>query len=109
MEINILSDIENNKNLYGKIPNINYATNYYQDDGKCNFGGTSLCYSKEDENPLCSYPTTYYNCTECIDDNSSLVEDLCQCNEGYSGVGYIKCYSDDKYDFSKNKNFLSIL
>jgi len=54
------------------------------------FFNTLLCYNKRARNNKCDYPEIYMNCETCKE-NSSLVKNICQCNEGYSGIGYIEC------------------
>jgi len=77
--------LENNADLYGKVPVIN--NNLL----KCYYSGTSLCYTDEVKNK-CTLPKKRYDCSKCVDkDNTSIVNGLCKCNEGYSGAGYIGC------------------
>ncbi|OUM66053.1 hypothetical protein PIROE2DRAFT_6851, partial [Piromyces sp. E2] len=86
--------LNNNDGLYGRIPNIIYSKQY-GDEPKCNFSGTHLCYSLENVNEICDYPVTYYDCAVCKDSNASVIDGICQCNSGYSGAGYIKCYESE--------------
>jgi len=55
---------------------------------------TNLCYIEEEINILCDYPFKSKNCQKCVE-NASLVDGICQCNEGYSGLGYTYCSKDD--------------
>jgi len=82
-------ELNNNPLLSGKVPNI---TNDYT---HCNFYDTSLCYVTSERNLHCNYPHDNANCGECAE-NATLVDDVCQCDSGYSGLGYINCESDNK-------------
>jgi len=58
---------------------------------ECDYSGTKLCHSKEKiKNELCHYPNTEYDCMTCTE-NSSIDQNLCKCNDGYNGIGYIEC------------------
>eukprot|EP00833_Pecoramyces_ruminatium_P012071 jgi/Orpsp1_1/1186103/evm.model.c7180000096894.1 len=96
--------IGGNKNLYGKIPNIQYKET---DQFKvyCYFGKTNLCYSEDEKNPLCIYPKTHYNCSTCVS-NSELdnTDGVCKCKEGFQGIGYIKCKNKVGNNQDDNKN-----
>lgn len=61
---------------------------------ECDFSGTKLCYSKINGNPYCNYPKTYYDCTYCKE-NSTFNTDICYCNKGFIGIGYIECIKDE--------------
>ncbi|ORX48690.1 hypothetical protein BCR36DRAFT_73100 [Piromyces finnis] len=83
-------ELQNNENLYGRVPNIKFKNTVE----KCDFSNTSLCHVENDINNSCSYPITHYDCSVCENDFTSIVSnDTCQCNEdeGYIGVGYIEC------------------
>jgi len=72
--------------LTGKTPNL-------KDNSKlssCQFTNTNVCYIPEEKNSRCKYSSSYSDCSSCVD-NASLVDGVCQCNEGYSGFGYIYC------------------
>ena len=56
--------LENNIELFGMIPNINYKNNNLYEI-ECDFSDTNLCYSKNDINSKCIYPKTYYECSDC--------------------------------------------
>jgi len=64
----------------------------YQDE--CDYTNTKLCYSKENMNSKCKYPTTYYDCLSCTS-NANVINDVCKCNDGYLGVGYMECSKND--------------
>jgi len=55
---------------------------------------TNLCYVEEEKNSLCNYPYYSYDCQKCVE-NASLVDGICQCNEGYYGLGYTYCGKED--------------
>ncbi|OUM61789.1 hypothetical protein PIROE2DRAFT_12092 [Piromyces sp. E2] len=59
---------------------------------KCDLSETYICHSNK--NSKCIYPKNNIDCTKCKE-NSSLVNNICQCNSGYNGIGYIKCYKGD--------------
>jgi len=93
-KLNVIAiSLENNINLYGKIPNIKYKESDDEDLPKtCEFGGTSLCYSENEKDPDCTYPDTHYDCSTCVDSSkSSVINGICRCNEAYQGIGYIEC------------------
>eukprot|EP00833_Pecoramyces_ruminatium_P003956 jgi/Orpsp1_1/1177988/evm.model.c7180000063638.1 len=77
-------NIENNKDLYGKAPNLKSVSELLE----CNYSGTSLCSNDKDER--CTYPETNYSCTTCVE-SAKLVDDVCKCDNGLTGAGYIKC------------------
>jgi len=79
-------NLRNNHKLYGKVPNITYLSNIKL----YNYNETSLCYSENDVTPISSYPGISYKCTACTD-NASIINGICECNENYKGIGYIKC------------------
>ncbi|OUM61116.1 hypothetical protein PIROE2DRAFT_12952 [Piromyces sp. E2] len=89
-------DLSYNYNLYGKIP----STKNINSLSQCYLYSTSLCFEEKDKDERCFYSSDYHYCTTCVDNTiSSVVDDICQCKEGYHGVGYIKCYkNDDKID-----------
>jgi len=72
--------------LYGKVPNFEDNSNLYS----CNFKRTGLCYKT-----INSKCYINYECTQCVE-NASLVDGICQCNNGYSGIGYINCFENGK-------------
>ncbi len=74
-----------NKDLYGKI-----SLNNNKNLRKCELSDTNLCYLKEEVNSLCTFPKTNYDCTDCKP-HASLIDGICQCNNDYIGIGYIKC------------------
>ncbi|OUM61311.1 hypothetical protein PIROE2DRAFT_12732, partial [Piromyces sp. E2] len=79
--------------LYGKVPSIDY-NNYSESEIICNFSGTKLCVPNDKEsNSLCYYPETFYDCMGCID-YSYVEKGICQCIQGYVGIGYINCKKD---------------
>jgi len=86
----------NENPLYGKTPNLSNNENL----SSCYFSQTNLCYVKEEKNPECyGYSETVVDCSECAD-NASLIDNVCQCNSGYYGLGYIYCNkknTDGKY------------
>jgi len=73
--------------LYGKVPDFKDNSNLHP----CYFHYTSLCYGEE-FNLDCYID---YECTICVE-NASLVDGICQCNNGYSGIGYINCFENGK-------------
>ncbi|OUM61310.1 hypothetical protein PIROE2DRAFT_12731 [Piromyces sp. E2] len=85
----IVFNLENNYGLYGKIPNIDYKYNV-NISIECSFSNTHLCYSNKYS--YCKYPN--YECSACKD-NAKVVNNVCQCNNGYNGIGYIKCFTGD--------------
>jgi len=91
----LFSHLENNNNLYGEIPSINYRKEE-KCPTECDFSGTQLCYSYVNQNSLCNYPETYYDCRNCMD-HSSIENDICICNDGYQGIGYVECLKEGKY------------
>jgi len=62
----------------------------------CNFIGTNLCYEEEEKNSICNYPNNI--CSECAK-NASIVNGICECNSGYSGIGYIDCVNGSFFFF----------
>ncbi|OUM61788.1 hypothetical protein PIROE2DRAFT_12091 [Piromyces sp. E2] len=84
-------NLENNIGLTGKIPTLDFNSNKLE----CNYGGTNLCYSTENINPSCIYPQIHYNCSDCKDSNSVIVDGVCQCQSGYSGIGYMECFENE--------------
>ncbi|KAL6628820.1 L domain-like protein [Neocallimastix californiae] len=96
----IYLSLDNNPNLSGNI--------YFKpkkDNPSCTYYNTSLCYSKSEKLSDCSYPETYYDCTKC-EPNASLINGVCKCNNGYSGIGYIKCFNETIYEECKIINNL---
>jgi len=85
--------LENNIELFGMIPNINYKNNNLYEI-ECDFSDTNLCYSKNDINSKCIYPKTYYECSDCKE-NSEVKNKMCECNEGYTSIGYMNCFKGD--------------
>ena len=88
----------NDNPLYGKIPNLkrNEKLNSYF------FENTNLCFDEREDStsyyvvtPELSYSYPKNNCKECAD-NASLVDDICQCDSGYVGLGYIYCVEEDE-------------
>jgi len=62
---------------------------------ECNITNTNICYDEKDKDSRCTYPTVHYDCSNCQNYNiSTVVDDICRCNEGYSGAGYIECYTE---------------
>jgi len=46
-------------------------------------------------NSSCNYPKYYNICSNCAT-NASLVNGICKCNNGYSGLGYIHCNDNNQ-------------
>jgi len=70
---------------------------------ECDYSGTKLCYSKEKtKNELCHYPDTEYDCMNCME-NSSIDQNVCKCNDGYNGIGYIECEKEVQNNNGKYK------
>jgi len=82
-----IRDLSNNSGLIGKISNIQDKQFFI-----CNFSGTKICYLEDEKNPSCIYPEENYVCTKC-DANANINDEsgICECNEGYTGIGYIEC------------------
>ncbi|OUM59749.1 hypothetical protein PIROE2DRAFT_14652 [Piromyces sp. E2] len=59
----------------------------------CHLQSTNLCFDESEKNRRCSYPEN--NCSKCVE-NASFVGDVCQCDSGYSGLGYIYCNKDNE-------------
>lgn len=81
-------EIQNNSGLNGKAPDLKQLI-------KCDYRNTKLCYNEDEKNSKCNYPANNYICTSCKE-NASLVNDICKCNSGYLGEGYVECYNDCK-------------
>jgi len=45
-------------------------------------------------NSICEYPSNANNCQKCVE-NATLVGEICQCNEGYYGIGYTYCSKEN--------------
>jgi len=98
--------LENNRELNGVIPYINYKKdNSYPIE--CDFSGTSLCYINKNKNELCSYPKENYDCEMC-QENSSNINNHCKCNDGYSGIGCIRCIKGNYEDYNECKYINSL-
>jgi len=54
-----------------------------------------VCFTDKIKDNRCNYPN--YNCTTCNDINATLIDDICQCNDGFIGQGYIQCFIDGIY------------
>jgi len=54
----------------------------------CDYRGTKLCYSKENKNSNCFYSN--FECSDC-QNNASLINGICRCNNNYYGLGYFEC------------------
>jgi len=79
--------LNNNSELYGSVPSINCKT-------ECDLSGTKICHLNNDNNYNYHYPSINYECNSCKE-NSSIVNNVCKCNEGYKGIGYIECSRND--------------
>jgi Leucine-rich repeat (LRR) protein len=88
-KMTLLSEINlsNNKELYGQIINTKNLNELTQ----CNFDGTNLCNSKDKADTRCTYSKENYDCTACKKDATIGANGMCQCNENYTGIGYIDC------------------
>ena len=78
-------NLENNQ-VYGKIPNFKNLLTL----NSCFFRNTKLCYVEEEKNTNCYYPESNTDCQNCVE-NASVIDGICQCNDGYFGIGYIEC------------------
>ena len=74
----------NNNPLSGEIP-------YLENLKSCSFKNTNLCYNKTYYNQNCNYTENY--CSECKS-NASLIDNICQCDKNYSGLGYLYCNNE---------------
>ncbi|KAG4088268.1 L domain-like protein [Neocallimastix lanati (nom. inval.)] len=88
--------LDDNPKLYGRFPKINFnVNNQFKLGIECNITNTNICYDEKDKDSRCTYPTVHYDCSNCQNYNiSTVVDDICRCNEGYSGAGYIECYTE---------------
>jgi hypothetical protein len=77
-------NFESNLFLVGKVPNMAYDDNDYT----CKFKDTNLCFVTSEKRLKCEY--TDLDCTVCKE-NASLKDDICRCNDGFSGAGYVLC------------------
>jgi len=77
--------LDKNADLSGKIPD----TTKLQLLKGCSFVNTKLCNLKDSSNEICTYPENQI-CNSCKE-NATVVGDVCECNENYSGLGYINC------------------
>ncbi|ORX60105.1 L domain-like protein [Piromyces finnis] len=80
-------NLESNLLLVGKIPKISYDSNDYS----CKFRDTNLCYLESEKRTKCKY--TNYECSKCVE-NATLKDNMCTCNDGFIGVGYVLCTDD---------------
>jgi len=85
-------EIQNNLGLKGKVPDLK-DLKYIN---KCDYRNTNVCYDEDEKNSKCNYPANNYICKSCKE-NATLVGDICQCDSGYLGEGYIECYNDCKF------------
>jgi len=62
---------------------------------------SNLC--KVDSNIYYNYFDYYikHDCSKCVE-NASLIDDVCQCDSGYSGIGYIYCSNENETEESNN-------
>ncbi|OUM60066.1 hypothetical protein PIROE2DRAFT_14258 [Piromyces sp. E2] len=81
-------NLQNNLALSGKVPNTKDIKNI-----KCNYSNTNVCYTEDDKDTHCTYPSKNYVCTSCKE-NATLIDGICKCNSDYLGEGYIECYND---------------
>jgi len=77
--------LDNNINLTGKAPNIEYDSADYV----CTFKNTNMCYMEEEKLEGCEY--TQYNCSNCKENAKKNKDGVCVCKEGYTGAGYNLC------------------
>jgi len=92
-------NLEGNDGLYGKAPNIAFD----EVDSKvvCKFKDTSLCYAGK-KNKLCEYPG--HSCENCEDNAEEDENNVCVCNEGFSGIGYISCQAISDSDLNNGSS-----
>ncbi|OUM58366.1 hypothetical protein PIROE2DRAFT_16373 [Piromyces sp. E2] len=79
--------------LSGKIPNLKNNTKLTS----CQLTNTNVCYIGEEKNFRCKFSSLYSDCSKCVD-NASLIDGVCQCNNGYSGFGYMYCHKENEID-----------
>jgi len=91
-------ELQENKNLYGRAP---FSSKFYQ----CDYNGTKLCKADKKTLDICNYPEENYECVTCKDEKlSTLKDDICTCNEGYTGPAYIECTKADSNNNGSNNN-----
>jgi len=92
-------NLEGNDGLYGKAPSITFD----EVDTKvvCKYKDTSICYSGK-KNKLCEYPS--HSCEDCADNAEVDSNDVCVCNSGFSGIGYIDCQAISDSDLNKGSS-----
>lgn len=81
-------NLSGNHLLTGKSPNVSFDSPDYS----CNYENTNLCYISTQKNDKCKYSN--YDCHTCKEE-ATVVGDICRCNAGYSGTGYVLCTQNE--------------